>query len=266
MAFSSNFFLFAFLPTVLALHYAVPPTYRNYILLAVSLAFYAFDAGWLVWLLIASILFNHAAARLLAGTPGRYGKALFVFAIAMNLAPLLYYKYTVFILGIAGTPLSALGIQFGQPPVIDLPIGISFFTFQAISYVADVYARKVAPARRLVDFGAYHSMFPQLVAGPIVRYVEVEPAVLKRRWELDRGVDGVFRFCIGLGKKIIIADTMGKVADPVFALPANELTFSIAWFGVFCYTLQIYYDFSGYSDMAIGLGKLFGFDFPENFN
>jgi alginate O-acetyltransferase complex protein AlgI len=266
MAFSSNFFLFAFLPAILALHYVVPLTYRNLILLAASLVFYAFDTGWLAWLLIASTLFNYAAARLLAETAGRWGKPLFVFAIGMNLVPLLHYKYTAFIWSVVGMPLAAIGIRLGEQPVIDLPIGISFFTFQAISYIADVYSRKVAPAHRLVDFGAYHSMFPQLIAGPIVRYIEVEPAVHKRRWDLDRAADGAFRFCIGLGKKIILADTMGAIVDPIFALPSNELTFSIAWFGVLCYTLQIYYDFSGYSDMAIGLGKLLGFDFPENFN
>jgi alginate O-acetyltransferase complex protein AlgI len=266
MAFSSNFFLFAFLPAILALHYAAPIAYRNHVLLAASLAFYAFDTGWLAWLLVASILFNHAAARRLAGTAGRWGGGLFAFAVAVNLAPLLHYKYTAFIWDAVATPLSALGIGLGEPPSIDLPIGISFFTFQAISYLADVYTGKVAPAGRLVDFGAYHSMFPQLIAGPIVRYIEVEPAVHKRAWDIDRAADGVFRFCIGLGKKIILADTMAAVVDPVFALPGNELTFGIAWFGVLCYTLQIYYDFSGYSDMAIGLGKLLGFDFPENFN
>lgn len=267
MAFSSNFFLFAFLPTVLALHYAAAPAYRNHVLLTASLVFYAFDAGWLTWLLIASILFNHFAGRMLAEIKRGAGSVpLFAACVAVNLLPLLHYKYTVFIWNSAALPLSALGIRLGPAPGVVLPIGISFFTFQAISYIADVYAGRVKPPRRLVDFGAYHSMFPQLIAGPIVRYIEVENAVLRRRWSLDRAADGVFRFCIGFGKKIIIADTMAGVVNPVFALPGNELTSGIAWFAVLCYTLQIYYDFSGYSDMAIGLGKLFGFDFPENFN
>jgi alginate O-acetyltransferase complex protein AlgI len=265
MAFSSNFFLFVFLPFALALHYAAPHRYRNYVLLVTSLVFYAFDTGWLAWLLVVSVIFNHFVAKRLAvrssGT-----KAIFVFGVAANLALLLYYKYTEFLWQAAAPTLANIGIHLGDPPAIYLPIGISFFTFQAISYLADVYTQKVAPARRLVDFGAYHSMFPQLIAGPIVRYVEVESAVLGRRWNLDRAADGVFRFCIGLGKKLILADTMGSVVDPIFRLPPNELTFGIAWFGMLCYALQIYYDFAGYSDMAIGLGKLLGFDFPENFN
>jgi alginate O-acetyltransferase complex protein AlgI len=147
-----------------------------------------------------------------------------------------------------------------------LPIGISFFTFQAISYIADVYVGRVLPARRLIDFGAYHSLFPQLIAGPIVRYVEIEKDLYERRHTVDAFSDGLFRFCIGLGKKIIIADQMGVLADAVFALPHNELTMAVAWIGVLAYAMQIYYDFSGYSDMAIGLGLMLGFKFPENFN
>jgi alginate O-acetyltransferase complex protein AlgI len=266
MAFSSNFFLFAFLPVTIALHYVARPGYRNYVLLFVSVMFYAFDTGWLAWLLIASILFNYVAARLIAEADGRWRHAFLVAGVGVNLLPLLHYKYTAFLWGIGAPLLSSIGLRLGAAPVVDLPIGISFFTFQAISYLADVYTRTVSPALRLVDFGAYHSMFPQLIAGPIVRYVEVEAEVQARRWNIDRAADGVLRFCLGLGKKIILADTMGAVVDPVFALPANELSFGVAWLAVLCYTLQIYYDFSGYSDMAIGLGKLLGFDFPENFN
>jgi alginate O-acetyltransferase complex protein AlgI len=266
VAFSSNFFLFAFLPAVLALHYAAAPAYRNHVLLAASLVFYAFDAGWLTWLLIASILFNYVAGNMIAVSQGRVRASLFIATVAVNLLPLLHFKYTAFIWSIAADLFRPLGIRLGNAPDIALPIGISFFTFQAISYVADVHAGKVKPPQRMADFGAYHSMFPQLIAGPIVRYIEVENAVIKRCWDLDRAADGVFRFCIGFGKKIIIADTMAGVANPAFALPGNELTLGVAWFAVLCYTLQIYYDFSGYSDMAIGLGKLLGFDFPENFN
>ena len=266
MAFSSNFFLFAFMPAALALYFAAPPQLRNPVLLAISLLFYFFDAGWLVSLLIFSILLNHAAAKSIAKTAGMVRSAVFVGAVSANLALLFHYKYIIFAWN-AVAPLLALGnVDLGPPPAIVLPIGISFFTFQALSYITDVYRGLIAPARRLVDFGMYHSLFPQLIAGPIVRYAEIEDAIYKRRSSLDHVADGIFRFCIGLGKKIIIADNMGAVVDPIFNLPHDELSASIAWLGLLCYTLQIYFDFSGYSDMAIGLGRILGFEFPENFN
>src|SRR5262249_31216673 len=157
-------------------------------------------------------------------------------------------------------------LQIGKPPSIELPIGISFFTFQAISYVADIYTGRIVPVRRFIDFLAYHLLFPQLIAGPIVRYVEIEKELYDRRGSLGDFADGLHRCCLGLGKKLILADIMGVVADSVFSLPTNELTTGVAWFGALAYTLQIYFDFSGYSDMAIGLGRMLGFRFPENFN
>jgi alginate O-acetyltransferase complex protein AlgI len=266
MAFSSNFFLFAFMPAALALYFATPTQLRNPVLLAISLLFYFFDAGWLVSLLIFSIVLNHAAAKSIAKTTGTVRSGIFIGAVSANLALLFYYKYAIFAWN-AVAPLLALGhVDLGPPPAIVLPIGISFFTFQALSYITDVYRGLVAPARRFIDFGMYHSLFPQLIAGPIVRYAEIEDAVYKRRSSIDHVADGIFRFCIGLGKKIIIADNMGAVVDPIFNLPHDELSAPIAWLGLLCYTLQIYFDFSGYSDMAIGLGRILGFEFPENFN
>jgi alginate O-acetyltransferase complex protein AlgI len=266
MAFSSNFFLFGFLPVVLALYFLSPRGGRNHVLLAASLVFYAFDAGWMIWILIASILFNHYVAQALVRVTGRRRQAVFAGAVAANLAVLVYYKYANFLWDVLGSVLGWAGIQVAPIAAVALPIGISFFTFQALSYIADVYTHKVMPERTLLNFGMYHSLFPQLIAGPIVRYVEVADAIHHRETRLDRAAEGICRFCIGLGKKLIIADTVGSIADKVFALPSNELTFAVAWLGLVCYTLQIYFDFSGYSDMAIGLGKLFGFDFPENFN
>ena len=266
MAFSSNFFLFAFMPAALALYFATPPSQRNPVLLAISLLFYAFDAGWLTSLLIVSIILNHVAAKAIAKAAGWTRPAVFASAVAVNLALLFYYKYMHFAWSAVAPLLAKMNIYIGDPPAIVLPIGISFFTFQALSYIADVYRGQIAPARRLVDFGMYHSLFPQLIAGPIVRYAEIEDAIYSRRSTLDDVADGLFRFCIGLGKKIIIADNMGAVVDPVFNLPGNELSAPIAWLGLICYTLQIYFDFSGYSDMAIGLGRILGFPFPENFN
>jgi alginate O-acetyltransferase complex protein AlgI len=266
MAFSSNFFLFGFFPVVIAIYALAPAGLRNPVLLVASLAFYAFDAGWLIWLLIGSILLNHVAARALPQLSGGRRHALFIVAVVLNLAALVHFKYAGFLWGTAASLLDVAGVTIGPAPQIELPIGISFFTFQALSYIADVYTGRVAPARRLIDFGMYHSLFPQLIAGPIVRYVEVEDKIRRREMTLDLLSEGVCRFCIGLGKKLIIADTLGAVADPIFALPGNELTLALAWLGLACYTLQIYYDFSGYSDMAIALGKMLGFTFPENFN
>jgi alginate O-acetyltransferase complex protein AlgI len=266
MAFSSNFFLFAFMPAALALYFATPPSHRNPVLLAISLLFYAFDAGWQTSLLIVSIVLNHAAAKAIANTAGRLRLAVFTGAVACNLALLFYYKYAHFAWSAAAQLLAAMNIHIGGPPHIVLPIGISFFTFQALSYIVDVYRGQIAPARRLVDFAMYHSLFPQLIAGPIVRYAEIEAAIYQRRSTLDRVADGLFRFCIGLGKKIIIADNMGAIVDPIFNLPHDELSAPIAWLGLLCYSLQIYFDFAGYSDMAIGLGRILGFEFPENFN
>jgi alginate O-acetyltransferase complex protein AlgI len=266
VAFSSNFFLFAFMPLALALHGVAPRHSRNAVLVVINLLFYAFDSGWLAWILVFSILLNHVAAKALANSEGGTRKAVLVAAIAANLALLFHYKYTSFLWDATGHVLRAAGIEIGHGPAIELPIGISFFTFQALSYLADVNAKRCRPAARLVDFAMYHSLFPQLIAGPIVRYVEIEGAIYDRRLTWDAAADGVFRFCLGLGKKIIIADNMGVLADPIFALPASELTTPIAWLGVLAYTLQIYFDFSGYSDMAIGLARLLGFAFPENFN
>jgi alginate O-acetyltransferase complex protein AlgI len=266
MAFSSPFFLFAFLPGALALYFVTPQQHRNPVLLAISLLFYAFDAGWLAWLLVFSIIFNHAAAKVIQKSAGLLQFTTYSGAVTINLALLFHYKYANFVWTSAAPFLALMRIHLGPPPIVALPIGISFFTFQALSYITDVYRRDIAPARRLVDFGMYHSLFPQLIAGPIVRYAEVESAVYKRRSTLDHVADGIFRFCIGLGKKIIIADNMGAVVDPIFNLPHEELSTAIAWLALLCYTLQIYFDFSGYSDMAIGLGRMLGFEFPENFN
>ena len=266
MAFSSDFFIFAFLPVVLTTYYLVPFRARNGLLLTVGLLFYAFDTGYLAWLLIVSIVLNHAVAVLMNGSLRRWSGYLLAVGVIANLALLFHYKYTSFFYGVGVSMLSSLGFYIGPATPVELPIGISFFTFQAISYIADVYTNKIVPARRLMDFGAYHSLFPQLIAGPIVRYVEIEDDLYRRRGSVDEVADGIFRFCIGLAKKIVIADQMGAVADQVFALPANELSATVAWVGVLCYTLQIYYDFSGYSDMAIGIGRMLGFTFPENFN
>ncbi len=206
------------------------------------------------------------AVRIAFAKPAR-SRLLLAAGVAVNLLALGYYKYAAFIWQLAGEALTDLGLA--SPPAapqIPLPIGISFFTFQAISYLADVYRREVPAAGSYGEFAAYHSLFPQLVAGPIVRYREVFSEMRKRRVDQVALTEGCYRFCLGFGKKMVIADNLGIIVDSTFALPVHDLDAVRAWIGILCYALQIYFDFSGYSDMAIGLGRLLGFHFPENFN
>jgi len=266
MVFSSNLFLFFFLPLFLLVYFASPVAARNAVILVASLLFYAFGSGILVWILVGSILLNQAAARALTVCDLWLRKPIFIAAVVVNLLPLLYYKYFAF----SAQTLAAAGIALPIDPAmlagIALPIGISFFTFQAISYVVDVYRRTVPPARSMLEFGTYHALFPQLVAGPIVRYVEIRREIAARRFDLSGMADGACRFCVGLGKKVILADNLAPVVDQIFALPVGEQTASLCWLAMLCFSLQIYLDFSGYSDMAIGLGRMLGFTFPENFD
>ena len=264
MVFSSNLFLFGFLPVFLACLFIIPARFRNIFILLASLVFYAAGSGTLVWILVFSIIWNYFFAHGIAQGKSRLMLAM---GVAANLSLLAYFKYANFFTSEISAYLGELGITSDQTILsITLPIGISFYTFQATSYLIDVYRKAVKPSASIVGFGMYLANFPQLIAGPIVRYSHIEKSIEHRPITLAGFSDGVFRFCIGLGKKILIADAMGEVADLIFALPVNELTTSLAWLGVAAYTLQIYFDFSGYSDMAIGLGKMMGFTFPENFN
>lgn len=264
MVFSSNLFLFAFLPVFLGCLFIIPAKYRNIFILVSSLVFYSAGSGSLVWILVFSILWNYFFAHAIARKQSRTVLGLGVLA---NLSLLAYFKYANFFTGEISIFLSGLGMTSDQPVLsIVLPIGISFYTFQATSYLIDVYRKTVKPSDSVVGFGMYLANFPQLIAGPIVRYSDIQKSIKHRPITLDGFSEGIFRFCVGLGKKVLIADAMGEVADLIFSLPANELTLALAWLGVIAYTLQIYFDFSGYSDMAIGLGKMMGFTFPENFN
>jgi alginate O-acetyltransferase complex protein AlgI len=258
--------VFVFVPVFFTIYFILPIGLRNPFILLASLTFYTFGAGLIVWVLVFSIVFNHVVAQCIAHGNGTTRTTVFAAAIVINVSFLFYYKYAAFFTEAANTLLVSLRLEPIPQPPIELPIGISFFTFQALSYIADVFQHRVIAARRLIDFGMYHSLFPQLVAGPIVRYVEIEAQVIKRPLLLEHAAEGVYRFSLGLGKKLLIADPMGGIADMAFAMPQHELATAVAWLGLLAYTLQIYYDFSGYSDMAIGLGKLLGFDFPENFD
>jgi alginate O-acetyltransferase complex protein AlgI len=267
MLFSSPEFLFAFLPAFLILYFAVGQRSRNGVLFFASLLFYYTTSGELTAILVLSVLFNYYLSLKLQRAENGVRKAYLWSGVLINLLPLLYYKYSKFFLMVASDVLSRLGWHTSLPAVDPiLPIGISFFTFQAVSYVADVYLGRVKAARNLIDFGMYHSCFPQLIAGPIVRYEEIETQVHRRDIRLADLYNGVTQFCFGLAKKVILADNMGFVADRMFKLPPGSLSSAAAWTGVAAYTLQIYFDFSGYSDMAIGLGRILGFRYPENFN
>ena len=268
MLFSSIFFLFFFLPITLILYFSVGPKLRNFVLLIASLLFYAWGEVGYVFLMLFSISINWIFGLLINGsksTPKKC-KLFLVFGITLNLIPLAFFKYGNFLLdNLDYLSLGAFFDNIGEGR-IHLPIGISFFTFQAISYIVDVYRNTADVQKQPINLALYISLFPQLIAGPIVRYRDVARQIVQRTVTLVDFQYGVQRFVIGLGKKVLIANNIGAVADHVFSLPVETLPAGILWLGMLTYTLQIYYDFSAYSDMAIGLGRMFGFSFLENFN
>ena len=267
MLFTEPTFLFAFLPILLALYQLPGVGYRNWLLLAASIIFYTRGAGSFTWLVLGLIVFNYVAARLIdRHRSTELGRRLLAGAVAIDLLVLAVFKYSDFVVGNLNAGLAFVGVQPLALPGILLPIGISFFTFHAISYVVDVYRQDASAQKRPVKAALYLLVFPQLIAGPIVRYRQIADQLSSRVTSLDDFAYGVRRFIIGLSKKMLIANTLAAPADQIFAMPAAELTALHAWTAVVCYTLQIYFDFSGYSDMAIGLGRMFGFRFPENFN
>jgi len=267
MVFSSAIFLFAFLPLVLSGYYLVPRGLRNAYLLVASLFFYAWGEGFLVLLMLASVAMNYVGGRIIDSCSARRSRRLALGAtLAANLALLGWFKYANFIADNLNVVLSTLGLPtWGLDPV-HLPIGISFFTFQAMSYVVDIYRGDARVQRNPINSALYIALFPQLIAGPIVRYHHIDEQLRERSHNMELFAGGVVLFVIGLGKKMLIANPMGEVSDEIFAIPAAELTAPVSWMGALAYTLQIYFDFSGYSDMAIGLGRMFGFQFLINFN
>ncbi|WP_038364550.1 MBOAT family O-acyltransferase [Bosea sp. UNC402CLCol] len=268
MSFGSPVFLFFFLPLFFTIYFATPYRLRNVVLLLASLIFYWSDAGNLCWILIASVVLNQVlAVGIVRMHNERRRLTLLSVGVGLNLLPLIYYKYWVFLHESMPGSVSAFFDGLGIPSTgILLPAGISFFTFQGISYIVDAYRADVRPTQNIIDFGMYHTLFPQLIAGPIVRYAEVHQSIRHRRSTLADIHTGVVLFCLGLGCKIIIADSAGVVADRIFALPVAALSAADAWLGIGAYTLQIFFDFSGYSTMAIGLGRALGFHFPQNFD
>ncbi|OIK16327.1 membrane-bound O-acyltransferase family protein [Bacillus sp. MUM 116] len=264
MLFTSTVFLFLYLPIVLTLYYIVPRKLKNTLLLVASLFFYAWGEPKFLLILIFFILINYIFAILV----DKYRdhtvrvKWLLALTVIVNLSMLGIFKYANFFV----TNVNSL---FGSSIVLNhiaLPLGISFFTFQGLSYVIDVYRKDGKAQRNIINMAMYKALFPQLIAGPIVRYQTVADQITDRKETVEKFAVGTKRFIIGLAKKMILANNCGWVADQIFSMPADHLSVGLAWIGAICYSLQIYFDFSGYSDMAIGLGKMFGFDFLENFN
>ncbi len=251
MVFSGLFFLFLFLPVSLLLYYVCPAKIRNLVLLLASLVFYAWGEPKYILIMLFSAVFDYVNGRLIGrfDAGGRRGasRAVMIVSVIGNLAVLGTFKYAGGFIGLA------------------LPIGISFYTFQTMSYTIDVYRGEVEPQRNFISFAAYVTMFPQLIAGPIVRYRTVEKQLACRTLSVDKFAEGVRRFIAGLGKKVMLANMAGKLWEYASASPAGERTALMCWLGALGFTFQIYFDFSGYSDMAIGLGKMFGFDYEENF-
>ncbi len=258
MLFSSITFLYWFLPAVILVYFIVPKGGRNFVLLFFSLLFYFYGEPKYLFLMVGSTL----SAFLFGLWIDKSRKKMlpFILSIALSLSLLLFFKYSDFFIanvnGIFGSDISLLRLA--------LPIGISFYTFQQISYTIDLYRGDAKVQRNFIDFATYITLFPQLIAGPIVRYTVIEGQLKSRTVSLEKISDGIFRFTLGLGKKVLIANVLGEITEKLSS--AHQVSVLFLWIGAIAYTLHIYFDFSGYSDMAIGLGKIFGFDFPENFN
>jgi alginate O-acetyltransferase complex protein AlgI len=264
VVFSSSTFLFYFLPIVLGVYAIAPKKLRNLTLSLASVVFYIWGSGALVAVLFVSVLVDYGlgflAARAATSSSPRLARQVIAASAVTNLGLLAWFKYAGWLIDSAND----VGIYSGAAPDIILPIGISFFTFQSMSYTIDVTRGRCRHLANPVDFALYVTLFPQLIAGPIVRYHEIEPELRVRDFNLGQVSEGAVRFAHGLVKKVLVADTLAIVADTAFAL--DDPTWTAAWVGALAYTMQIYFDFSGYSDMAIGLGRMFGFSIPENFN
>ncbi len=268
MLFSSMSFLWIFLPIVFIIHLALPSKYRNCFLLIASLIFYSWGEPIYIFLLLGSILVNYLFALWIDHARGRYAKILLGISVAVNIGTLWYFKYSsTFLMGINKVARKMmLADELIAVKSIVLPLGISFYTFQILSYLIDVYRGKCEAQKNVFTFALYVSFFPQLVAGPIVKYIDVAYQIENRKLSSTQMAVGVKRFIYGLSKKVILSNTIASVADSIFSAPVEMVGSKWLWVGTFLYTLQIYYDFSGYSDMAIGLGKMFGFEFLENFD
>ncbi len=267
MVFSSIVFIFYFLPVVLLVYYLAPDKAKNVVLLIASLVFYAWGAPDFFPIFIASMICNFLITNKMHNTEAPKGrKGWLAVSMVLNIGLLAYFKYMNFFVDNVNALLQLTNHAAIQFTRVALPVGISFFTFQSISYTIDVYRKVSEPLRRWYDYMLYISLFPQLIAGPIIRYNTIADQLVSRSIPMEDRVGGFMRFTVGLGKKVLIANTLAVFADEVFAMDFGSMSSGTAWLGILAYTFQIYFDFSGYSDMAIGIGRMLGFRFGENFN
>lgn len=269
MGFTSFVFLLIFLPLFLLLYSVTSAKHKNLMILCGSYIFYIWGSPAAALILLVTTLVDFLLVKLMASSIfDKQRKAIFVIALLENIIVLAYFKYSDFFIYELNNVISLFGLKPIVWASVLLPLGISFITFHKISYLMDVYYRKVHPAESFIDFAAYVAFFPKLIQGPIIRYHNIVDDLKSRHHHINDIFDGLFRFCVGLAKKVLIADVLGEVADKAFQANLNILTLttSNAWLGIFCYTFQIYFDFSGYSDMAIGIARMLGFKFQENFN
>jgi len=267
--FSSSIFLVYFLPIVLALYLIIPNYFKNAFLLVASILFYSWGAPEFIVVILITTALDFYLVQIMASSTTEFKRKLFlILSISLNLGLLTYFKYCNFFIDNLNGLLSFMSVGELKWVNVVLPIGISFYTFESITYVVDVYRKEHKPLTNFFQYQLYILFFPKLIAGPIVRFSEIADQITGRfdTYKVDVFLSGAYRFVIGLAKKVLIANVIAKIADEVFALPVNTLSSFECWVGALAYTFQIYFDFSGYSDMAIGLGKMFGFNLPENFN
>lgn len=268
MVFSSLIFLFFFLPVTIGVYYLLKGRLRNLWIVLVSVFFYSWGAPKYIFVVLLAMVVDFIIAKWIHKASGTSKKWVLLFGVSINVTALLYFKYFNFFIDNINTVLGNSGYSTIRIAQVALPIGISFFTFHEISYLVDVYRAKKMPFRNISDYALYILFFPQLVAGPIIRFNEISEQIsdYHRSISIDDKLFGFIRFVIGLSKKVLIANVCGAYADEVFALEPNFISTSTAWIGALAYAMQIYFDFSGYSDMAIGIARMLGFIFPENFN
>jgi len=269
MVFSSSLFLLYFFPVFLIVYYLIPVKLKNIFALLASIFFYGWGAPDFIFIVLGSIIIDYYLVDVMHDSTSRPARrVLLTISVVLNIGMLAYFKYANFFVENLNFALTGLGFSHLKWTAVALPIGISFFSFQKLTYSVDVYRKVHAPLKKVWDYALYLLMFPQLIAGPIVRFNEIADQIENRRAfeTVDARLLGFFRFVVGLSKKVLIANVLGQQVDKIFAMQTADISTSLAWIAIIAYSFQIYYDFSGYSDMAIGIGRMIGFKFPENFN